>query len=152
MLVHSYANPEQVTIKAATPVKLKLTEEVSSNTKHVNEEVCLAIEKDVVIGYKVVIKKGTPASGTVRLVLRRGRIGRAGQIQFSVESTAAADGTPVMLRGTFTQLGYDRKVQSIVLGAAVCPFFLLMRGTEDYFSKGTILKGYTENDVVVNVE
>ena len=152
ILANSYANPDEVILKAGTALKLILIEEVSCYNKRVNEEVFLKVAREVVIGGKTVIERGTPAFGVVELVQRRGRIGREGVIKFSVLSTETADGQSVMLRSTYTRLGYDKETLSIVLGVTICPLFLLMRGTDDSFQEGTILKAYTENDIVINVE
>ena len=58
MPVNSFANPDPVKVKAGVPVILRLTEEVSSKTKNVNENVAMEVARDVIVDGKIVIKAG----------------------------------------------------------------------------------------------
>lgn len=150
--INSYANPDEVTIKARTPVELMIIESLTSYTLNLNEEVSFEVSRDVVIDGKVVIKEGTPAIGTVTLVEQHGRIGKGGTIQISLDSTKAVDGQTILLRSTFTQLGRDRRTKSIVLSCTISPFFLLMKGYPAMIGSGTVVSAYTLQDVVVDIK
>lgn len=150
--VDSYAYPEEkVTVRSGTPVILRLTEEVSSKTKNLNDQVFLEVARDVIIDGKVVIERGTPAIGTVTWIEKEGMLGKGGKVQFSVDSTKTVDGQAVLLRSTVTKMGEEKETMATALTIICCVLFLLMKGKPAVLPVGTEVKAYTNQDTTVTV-
>jgi len=147
----SSANPDKVKLANGTPVILRLTEEVSTKTKNVNEVVNFEVARDVTIDGKIVIKSGTPATATVISSEQKGMVGKAGKIQLSLEATKTVDGQRVALRSIVTQGGKDEQATALAGGIICCPLFLLMKGKEATIATGTEVKAYTETDMTIDV-
>ena len=128
MPVNSFANPDPVKVKAGVPVILRLTEEVSSKTKNVNENVAMEVARDVIVDGKIVIKAGTPASGTVSWAEKAGMLGKEGKIQITADSTKTVDGQKAQLRATVTNMGKSETVMSVIM-SLLCSVF-----GDDWFS------------------
>ena len=64
-----------VQLKRGTPVSLRLTQMVSSETSHLGDIVHMEVLRDVVVDGKVVIDAGTPVQGEVIAASDRGFIG-----------------------------------------------------------------------------
>lgn len=152
MPIDSHAAPDEIRLRSGTPVILKLTEEVNSKTKSLNDQIFLEVARDVVIDGKVVIKHGTPAVGTVTWVEPAGMLGRPGKIQFSVDSTRTVDDQLLLLKASVTQQGKDDQTTSIVLTIICCVLFLLMKGKNASFPIGTEVKSYTAQDIIITVQ
>ncbi len=149
--IPAYSNPGKVKLSVGNPVILKLTEEVSSATKNMNDMINLEVARDVIVDGKIVIKGGTPAIGTVTMVEGKGVVGKPGKIQFSVDSTKSVDDQNVLLRSTVTQTGKDSSTSSIAVGAICCIFGLFMKGGEASFPVGSEVKAFTLQDLSVEV-
>ena len=145
----SYAAAVQV--MNGTPVVLKLMEEVSSKTKNLNDVVNFQVSRDVVINNQIVIKAGTPATGTVTSIEKPAMIGKPGKVQISIDSTKSVDGKRVSLRSTLNQTGSDKTALTIVLTIVCCVLFLLMKGDDFVMPVGSEAKSYTDSDVTVDV-
>lgn len=135
-----------VVLKDGTPVVLRLTEQVSSETHQTGSMVNLAVSIDVVVDGKTVIAAGTTARGTVTWSEGKGRIGRAGKLQIAVDNTTGVDGQRVALRSTVARTGKDSETSSVALGIICCPLFLLMKGEDVVYPIGTELKAYVEGE------
>jgi len=152
MSVKSFANPDKVKMSSGTPVIMRLTEEVSSKTKNINDIVNLEVARDVSIDGKILIKSGTPAFATVTFCEQQGMVGKAGKIQISVDYTKAVDDQRVVLRSTLTQGGKEETTTAIAGGVICCPLFLLMKGKCADIPMGTEVKAYTEMDMMIEVQ
>lgn len=151
MPVNSFANPDPVKVKAGVPVILRLTEDISSKTKNVNENVAMEVARDVVVDGKVVIKAGTPATGTVSWAEKAGMLGKEGKIQITADSTKTVDGQKAQLRATVTSMGKSETVMSVVMSLLCCILFLLVQGKEAQLPIGSEVKTYTDQDLTVEV-
>jgi len=138
-----------ILLKDGTPVILRLTEEVSTKTKNVNDIVHLEVTRDVIVDGKVVIKAGTPAEGIVNVCVKPDIIGQEGTIGFVVSSTKAVDGQWVSLRASLTRTGQSKELLAAGAGYACCPVFGLIKGTHASYPEGSEIKAYTENDLKI---
>lgn len=143
---------EKVILKDGTPVMLRLTEEVSTKTKNLNDSIHFEVAKDVKVNGKVVIKAGTPADGTVSVCQKPDILGQEGTIAFTVNSTVTVDGQWLSLRANVTRTGENKMLISAGAAYACCPVFGLIRGSGASFPVGSETKAYTENDVTVKVD
>jgi hypothetical protein len=149
--VGSIANPDKVKLANGTPVVLRLTEEISSKTKSINDLVNFEVARDVIVDGKIVIKSGTPATATISLLEKSGMAGEGGNVQVSLEATKSVDGQRIPLRATVNQAGKDEKGLAIGGGVICCPLLLLMSGKHAVIPEGTEVKAYTEADMVIDV-
>ncbi len=148
---YCFAAPDSINVKNGTPVILRLTEEVSSKTKNMNESVAMQVAKDVIIDGKAVVKAGTPAMGTVSWVEKAGMLGKEGKIQITVDSTKSVDGQRIPLRASVTHMGKSETVMSVIMSILCCILFLLVPGKEASLPIGTEVKAYTDQDLTVEV-
>lgn len=147
----SIANPDQVKLVNGTPVVLRLTEEVNSNTHNVNDIVHLEVARNVTVDGKIVIKNGTPATATITLLEKSGMAGEGGNVQISLDSTKSVDGQRIPLRANVTHEGKDEKGLAIGGGVICCPLLLLMKGKHAVIPQGTEIKSYAEADMMIDV-
>jgi len=138
-------------LKAGTPIPLKLTEKVSPKTHPSGSTVHFEVARDIKIEGYIVIKAGTPATGTVFISKKRGAVGQAGEISFTVDYTTAVDGSHVPLRGTFAKTGEEKLASTTILSYFICPLFLLRKGGAAEFPPGIEIKAYCDSDVEVKV-
>jgi hypothetical protein len=138
-------------LRDGTPVILRLTEEVSTKTKNVNDLVNLEVVKDVLVDGKVVIKAGTPAEGTVNVCTKPDIIGQEGTIGFVLNSTKSIDGQWVSLRASLTRSGENKEILSAGAAYVCCPVFGLIKGTHAAYPEGSEIKAYTENDLKIKI-
>lgn len=90
--------PQMLTLFDGTPVRLKLSREVSSANAHVGDEVPFEVTEDVVVGGFTVIRKGTKATGTVAEVAPKGRFGKSGKLSVNLTSVRLLDNEAAGLR------------------------------------------------------
>ncbi|OGX03456.1 MAG: hypothetical protein A3G87_05720 [Omnitrophica bacterium RIFCSPLOWO2_12_FULL_50_11] len=141
-----------VQLKRGTPVSLRLTQMVSSETSHLGDIVHMEVLRDVVVDGKVVIDAGTPVQGEVIAASDRGFIGEAGRVGISVKSTSTVDGRTVYLRSTLHREGEEKQTLSLVLGLVLCFLFLFMKGGEAEIMAGSEVKAYIDDDAAVAVK
>ena len=143
---------EAVTLKDGTPVMLRLTEEVSTKTKNVNDAIHFEVSRDVIVDGKIVIRAGASAEGTVTSCIKPDIIGQEGTICFMANSTKSVDGQYVSLRANLSRTGKSNMLLSAGAAWACCPIFALIQGGGASFPVGTECKAYTENDVKIKVD
>jgi hypothetical protein len=64
----------QGTVPAGTPIVVNLDQSVSSKDAKVGQKIAASVARDVVVGTKVVIPKGSPAGVTVATAVPSGRL------------------------------------------------------------------------------
>ncbi|HTL47623.1 MAG TPA: DUF2085 domain-containing protein [Verrucomicrobiae bacterium] len=138
-----------IQLKRGTPVAMRVTQMVSSETSHIGDLVHLEVLRDVTEDGKVMIAAGTPAEGEVVAASDRGFIGEPGRVGISVTSTTATDGQTVYLRSTLHREGQDKQTLSLVLGILLCFLFLFMKGKEAEIMSGSEVKAYVDNELNV---
>jgi len=136
-----------------TPVRLRLTKEVSSANAQVGDAVNFDTLEDVRLGDVVVIPKGSHALGKVTTVVPKRRMGRAGKLDMSIEYVRLPLGERLPLSGAPEKSGKGH--QGRMTGAMVAtgiivwpaaPFFLLMHGKDVTIPSGQEVTVYTAND------
>ena len=136
-----------------TPVRLRLTKEVSSANAQVGDAVNFDTLEDVRLGNIVVIPKGSHALGKVTTVVPKRRMGRAGKLDMSIEYVRLPSGEKLPLSGAPEKSGKGH--QGRMTGAMVAtgiivwpaaPFFLLMHGKDVTIPSGQEVTVYTADD------
>jgi len=131
-------------LEDGTPVKLRLSQTVSSADAHVNDRVEFEVLDDVMVGDVVVVPKGGVALGTVTEAVPKRRMARGGKLEIVMDSVRLVDGQKAALRAVKEGKGGGHTggmTVGIVAAAIVfwpaAPLFLLMHGKDITFPKGT---------------
>jgi len=143
MAFSSYAS--EVTIKAGTPIPVRLQEAVSSETTTAGQTVRFLVTRDVSVDDIVVIKAGSEVVGDVTYSQKTGSLGKEGKVFLVIRYATAVDNTKVPLRANLSQTG-DEKV---ALSWIVCPF---IKGTSSTIPVGTETKAYVDYDTKIKIE
>ncbi len=128
------------------------TEELSSKTATENETVTFKVAEDVSINGHIVIAAGTVVKGSVASVEQKGRMGKSGKLGLRIESTTAADGQKIKLRGSKNKAADDSTGSVIALTVLLSPFFLLKKGKSAIIKEGTKLNVYTDEEKKVRAK
>jgi hypothetical protein len=141
-------------LEDGTPVKLRLSRTISSETSQTDEQVDFELLEELRVGDVVVAPKGGVAWGTVTQAQGKRRMGRGGKLDINIDSVRLADGEKAALRGvkelkggghTGAMTGAMVATSLVVWPAA--PFFLFMHGKEVTIPKGTELSVYINGDM-----
>jgi len=140
-----------------TPVRLRLTQNLSSATAKLNEKVDFEVIEDVKIGNLVVIPQGATAIGTVTEARTKKSFGRAGKLNVNIDYVRLANGDKVALRAVKGGTGGNKK--GVVTGAVVAtaivffpaaPLFFFIKGKNIEIPKGTEISAYVAADTTLD--
>src|SRR5271166_4448650 len=141
-------------LEDGTPVKLRLSQTVSSADAHVNDRVEFEVLEDVLVGGVVVVPKGASALGTVTEAVPKRRMARGGKLEIVMDSVRLVDGQKAALRAVKDGKGGGHTggmTVGIVAAAVVfwpaAPLFLLMHGKDITFPKGTDVLTFINGDM-----
>ena len=134
----------QPCLEDGTPVKLRISQTVSSATAHVNDRVEFEVLEDVRISGVLIIPKGGIAWGTVTEAQPKRRMARGGKLEIVMDSVRLTDGEKAALRATQEAKGGGHVgamtagiVATGLLFFPAAPFFLFMHGKDISIPKGT---------------
>jgi hypothetical protein len=145
--VISLAATAQVrTLQDGTPVRLRLSRNVSSATAHVQETVDFEVTEPVIDQNYVVIPKGAVALGRVNKVEAKRRFGRAGTLELSIDSVRLTDGGTIPLRATHEKGEGDMSGTRVAATIAASPVLVWVKGKDVTFEKGTETTAYVSGD------
>jgi hypothetical protein len=134
------------TLQDGTPVRLRLSRNVSSATAHVQETVDFEVTEPVIDQNYVVIPKGAVALGRVTKVEARRRFGRAGALELSIDSVRLTDGQTIPLRATRDKGEGDMGGARVAATIAASPVLVWVKGKDVTFEKGTETTAYVSGD------
>jgi hypothetical protein len=145
--VMSLAVTAQVgTLQDGTPVRLRLSRNVSSATAHVQERVDFEVTEPVINQSYVVIPKGAVALGRVTKVETKRRFGRAGALELSIDSVRLTDGRTIPLRATHEKGEGGMGGARVAATIAASPVLVWVKGKDVTFEKGTETTAYVSGD------
>jgi hypothetical protein len=140
-------------LEDATPVKLKLARELSSEQEKVGDRVDFEVAEEVKVKDIVVIPKGGIAWGTITEAQPHRRLGRAGKLDLKVDEVRLLDGERIPVRVVRDAKGSGRQglmtigiVASGLFFFPVAPLFLFIHGKNIKISKGAEVTAYIEGD------
>ena len=146
--------PPPNTLLDGTPVKMKLTEDLSSETSKSGQEVSFEVTEEVLVQGVAVIPKGAKAQATVTNAEPKKRLARGGKLEVNVDSVRLADGENARLRMTKSSNGGDHIVGmtgAMIVTALVfipaAPLFLLLQGKSVEIPEGTEVTAYVWGDM-----
>jgi hypothetical protein len=138
---------------ALTPemsVRLILIDRLKSGHSRKGERVNFRVDDDVVdASGAVLIRKGTPAYGTVTQSRGNGMFGKRGLLAISIDYTTAIDGQRVPLRAQNEKQGRSGSKTSLAIFTLVTPLGLFVKGSNAGAEPGTLMMATIDSTVRV---
>jgi hypothetical protein len=139
-------------LQDGTPVKLQLSRALSSADAKAGQEISFDVVDDIDVDGITVLHRGTSALGVVTEAEARKRMGRAGKLNFTINSVQLADNEKIALRAVNDAKGDSRvagmtalMVSGVPMVAA--PFLLLIKGGDSTIPKGTSITAFVDGDI-----
>jgi hypothetical protein len=136
-----------------TPLKLRLSRNLSSNIEELGNTVDFEVLEEVKIGEIVVIPKGAAAIGSVTEAVKSRRLGRAGKLNVAIDHVRTAVNDKIALRAVRESEGGSNsgKMTGAIVATSIvffpaAPLFLLWKGKEYKIPKGTEITAYVNGD------
>ena len=121
-------------------VRLILVDRLRSGASQKGDRVTLRVDEDVVDNQgNVLIRKGTPAYGSITGSRKNGMFGKRGTVDFAVEFTTAVDDQPVRLQAAHTRGGKSGAGGALATAALLSPVGLFFRGGNAVVEPGTMI-------------
>lgn len=154
LLGHVTTAQQPLVLQDATPVKLRLSQTLSSESARVGDTVSFEVLEDIDVNGLVVIKQGSDAIATVTEAKAKRRMGKGGKLDVNIDYVRLVTGEKVPLRAVRENQGGSSTagmtagivVTSLVFFPAA-PFFLFMKGKEVTIPKGTEITSFVHSDV-----
>lgn len=135
----------QALLPADTAVKLITTAQISSRSVVQGQRFPLEVAEDVVVNSRVVIPRGTPATGEVEALSGKGMFGKAAKLTLS-PLFVQLDGQRVNLAGATDAAGSDATAAAAVSTVLFGVFGLAITGKSAVLPAGSVLYGRVRND------
>lgn len=136
-----------------TPVRLRLSQTLSSATAKLNDKVDFEVVEDIKVGNLVVIAQGATAIGTVTEARTKKSFGRAGKLNVNIDYVRLANGDKVSLRavkggsgGSHTGAMTGAVVATAIVFFPAAPLFFFIKGKNIVIPKGTEITGFVAAD------
>jgi hypothetical protein len=147
----------QFILEEGTPIKLVLSENLSSADAQVGQEVSFEVVEDVLIQGIVVVPKGATAWATITAAEHKRRLGRAGKLDLNLDKVRLSDGEKALIKATKDAQGGGHTGAMVGAMAATAIFtlggsalFLLMHGKDITIPKGTAVTAFIQGDDVLD--
>ena len=112
----SYVDAREVVLKSGTAIPMQLVNTVNGKDVAVGQIVDFRVTSDIKVDGVTVIPANSIAKAQVVRAKKNGLLGSAGEIQLSINSVTAIDGTQVILSGgTLADEGKNKLVLSLFL-------------------------------------
>ncbi|MGB8030776.1 MAG: PEGA domain-containing protein [Terracidiphilus sp.] len=150
--------PEPHNLLDGTPVKLRLSQTISSANARVGQEIPFEVVEEVKVDGIVVIPKGATAIGTVTDCNPKKSMGRAGKLNISISYARLADQEKAALRAMQDNKGGGHvgamtgaMVATSIVFFPAAPLFLFMKGKDITIPQGTEITAFVEGDMHLNM-
>jgi len=147
------SKPLEFGLPDGTPVKLRTARNLSSADEKTGGSVDFEVLEDVKVGDLIVIPHGSTAIGTVTNAKPKGRMGKAGKLDITIDYVRTVAGDKVALRAVKETKGSSSTgamtgaiVATSILFFPAAPFFLFMKGKDITIPKGTAITSYVNGD------
>lgn len=138
------------TLQDGTPVRLRLSRNVSSATAHAGETVDFEVTEPVINQNYVVIPRGAVALGRVTKVEAKRRLGRGGALELSIDSVRLTDGRTILLRASRDKGEGNMSDTRVAATIAASPVLVWVKGKDVTFEKGTETTAYVSGDTRID--
>ena len=147
----------QVMIPDGTKIRVRLEENLSSETADLGQTVDFAVTQELRVGDAIVVANGARATGSIVKVEQRRRMGRAGILDFSIERVQMVDGNWLNVRytpnknkgkGNGATAGVATGILAVVFWPAA-PLGLLVKGHDVEINKGRTYEVFADESTYV---
>lgn len=136
---------DEIVVAEGTPINVITAKEVTTKEAKPNDPVDFTVAEDLVINGQVVVRKGTPAIGSVINAEKGGYLGKSGKLAVQVEWTTTSDGQRLKLRAAKGREGDDKTTSTMML-SMINPAFLFRKGGEAKIATGTAVTVYVAEE------
>lgn len=141
-------------LEDGTPVKLRLTRNLSSADDKTGDRVDFEVLEDVKIKEMLLIPRGGIAWATITEAQPKRRMARGGKLNVNIDDVRLTDGEKVALRAVKETKGggHTGAMTGAIVGTAIvffpaAPLFLFMHGKDVTIPKGTEITAYVNGDI-----
>jgi hypothetical protein len=141
-------------LEDGTPVKLRLTRNLSSASDKKGDTVDFEVLEDVAVNGTIVVPRGGVAWATITDAEPKKRMGRGGKLDVNVDSARLKDGEKIPLRAVKDTKGGGHvgamtgaMVATGIVFFPAAPLFLFMHGKDINIPKGTEITGYVMGNI-----
>jgi len=141
-------------LEDATPVKLRITRNLSSADAKTGDRVDFEVLEDIKVKDTIVISRGGIAWATVTEAQPKRRMARGGKLDVNIDDARLVDGEKVPLRAVKEAKGggHTGAMTGAMVGTAIvffpaAPLFLFMHGKDITIPKGTEITAYINGDI-----
>ncbi|MGC1870039.1 MAG: PEGA domain-containing protein [Acidobacteriaceae bacterium] len=142
------------TLLDGTPVRMRISETVSSADAKVGQEIPFEVVEEVDVNGVPVIAKGATAIATVTAAQPKRRMGRAGKLDISIGYVRLIDQEKAALRGVKNAQGGGHVgamtgaiVATSIVFFPAAPLFLLIHGKDITIPQGTEITAFVQGDM-----
>src|SRR5690348_13607763 len=146
--------PVGFVLEDGTPVKLRLSRNLSSATDRKGDQVDFEVLEDVSVDNVMVIPRGSVALATITEAEHKKSMGRGGKLDVNIDSVRLGDGERAALRavkegkaGGHVGAMTGAMVATGIVFFPAAPLFLFMHGKDMNIPKGTEITAYVNGDV-----
>jgi len=140
-----------------TPVRLRLTRNLSSADAKTGDTLDFEVLEDVKVDDTLVVARGATAIGTVTEAQAKRRMARGGKLDITIDYVRLVNDDKAALRGVKETSGGGHTgamtgaivATSLVVWPAA-PFFLFMHGKDTSIPKGTEITAYINGEIKLN--
>src|SRR6185503_20537622 len=133
---------DEIVLAEGTAINVVTAGDITSKAAKPNDPVKFTVAEDLVINGQVVVRKDTPALGSVITAQKGGYMGNSGKLAIAVESTTTIDGQPLKLRAAKGGEGDDKTTSTFALASFISPLFLFKRGGDAKITTGMPITVY----------
>jgi hypothetical protein len=141
-------------LEDGTPVKLRVTRNLSSADATTGDRVDFEVLEEVKVKDIVVIPRGGLALATVTEAQHKRRMARGGKLNVNIDDVRLVDGEKAPLRAVKEMQGggHAGAMTGAIIGTAIvffpaAPLFLFMHGKDITIPKGTEVTAYINGDI-----
>jgi len=141
-------------LEDGTPVKLRLTRNLSSANEKKGDTVDFEVVEDLNVSGVLVIPRGSTAWATITEAQPKRRMGRGGKLDVNIDTVRLKDGEKVGLRAVKENKGGGHvgamtgaMVATGIVFFPAAPLFLFMHGKDINIPKGTEITAYVAGNI-----
>jgi hypothetical protein len=146
--------PQAHSLLDGTPVKLRLSQTISSATAKTGQEIPFEVVEELKVDDVVVLPKGATAIATVTEANAKKSMGRAGKLNISISYARLADQEKLALRATQESKGGGHVgamtgaiVATSIVFFPAAPLFLFVKGKDITIAQGTEITAFVQGDM-----
>jgi len=150
----SLKQPLAFGLEDGTPIKLRLTRNLSSADATTGDRVDFEVLEDVKVKDVIVVPRGGLALATVTEAQHKRRMARGGKLDVNIDDVRLLDGEKAPLRAVKEAKGggHTGAMTGAMIGTAIvffpaAPLFLFMHGKDITIPKGTEITAYVNGDI-----